>query len=481
MTEIGTRQIRHTSGMTATELGRAVMEASPGSNEFRDNARSLASLAYSANRAVATEASHVVRSEIVQPLADRFCQDACDCLVVFMAEAVHAPGSPIASTIANLGYPTPQHLVERYGLLDRGELEEYVDPDDVEKAVLVSRADLKGDIAVSSPILSCASRAFRDTDIEIVGPRTNCLLIGPRHRMERSVVSYNHDSTLGNQLRAWTRLRAKVASAIQEFDAGHWLVVDPDSWMTQFGLLPLADDRYCRYFDSRSYAEQSKATLAELANEWANQWFFWGGVEALPYIVRGYGPESGSHSLLIQSQGKLAGVSFSTDGHQQVRLGADFEDRLLELLRRRGYQTVFDSGREAVDRTNATERIQAFGGSKSHLRTASDAMNNQAQLLTCGATIPNFSGWLRWASVYIGYDSAISHAAGSVAAASIHLSVGAPSSTYRVRWTPTSDGDVVTIPADDSSDGSAVLDQIETELKRIEMDSPWAGLDDDRL
>ena len=134
-------------------------------------------------------------------------------------------------------------------------------------------------------------------------------------------MSYNHDSTLGNQLRAWTRLRAKVASAIQEFDAGHWLVVDPDSWMTQFGLLPLADDRYCRYFDSRSYAEQSKATLAQLANEWANQWFFWGGVEALPYVVRGYGPESGSHSLLIQSQGELAGVSFSTDGHQQVRLG----------------------------------------------------------------------------------------------------------------------------------------------------------------
>ena len=152
MTEIGTRQIRHTSGMTAMELGRAVMEASPGSNEFRDNARSLASLAYSANRAVATEASHVVRSEIVQPLADRFCQDACDCLVVFMAEALHAPGSPIASTIADLGYRTPQHLVERYGLLDRGDLEEYVDPDDVEKAVLVTRADLKGDIAVSSPI-----------------------------------------------------------------------------------------------------------------------------------------------------------------------------------------------------------------------------------------------------------------------------------------------------------------------------------------
>ena len=229
---------------------------------------------------------------------------------------------------------------------------------------------------MSSPILSCASRAFRDAEIEIVGPRTNCLLIAPLHRMERSVVSYSHDSTLGNQLRAWTRLRAKVASAIQDFDAGHWLVVDPDSWMTQFGLLPLADDRYCRYFDSRSYAEQSKATLAELANDWANQWFFWGGVEVLPYVVRGDGPESGSFYLSTKSQGKLAGVSFSTDGRQQVRLADDFEDRLLELLRHRGYQTVFDSGREAVDRTNATERIRAFGGSKSHLRVTSDAINN---------------------------------------------------------------------------------------------------------
>ncbi|MCY4597658.1 MAG: hypothetical protein OXC19_23020 [Bryobacterales bacterium] len=466
--------------MNAIELGRALMEASPGSNAFRHYARSLASLAFSANRAVATEASRVVLSKVVQPLADRFCQDACDCLAVFMAEAVHAPRSPIASAIAKLGYPTPQHLIERYGMLDCGALEKHVDPDDVEKAVVISRADLKADIAVTSPILSCAMRAFYDAEIEIVGPRTNCLLIGPSYRLERNVVSYSHDSTLGNQLKAWTRLRAKVASAIQGFDAGRWLVVDPDSWMTQFGLLPLADDRYCRFFDSRSYAEQSTATIAELANEWANQWFFWGGVEALPYVVLGYGPENGSLCLARESRGKLAGVSFSVDGRKQVRLGADFEDRLMELLRRRGYQTVVDCGREAVDRTNAMERIRAFGGSKSHLRVTSDAPNNRAQLLMCGATIPNFSGWVRWASVYIGYDSAISHAVGSVGVPSVHLSVGAPNSTYRARWTPTSDGEIVTIPADDPTNGPAILDRIGTELNRIEKDSPWAGLDDDR-
>ena len=79
----------------------------------------------------------MVRSKIVQPLADRFCQDACDSLVVFMAEAVHAPRSPIAAAFADLGYSTPQHLVERYGLMDQGDLEEHVDSDDVEKAVLI--------------------------------------------------------------------------------------------------------------------------------------------------------------------------------------------------------------------------------------------------------------------------------------------------------------------------------------------------------
>ena len=221
--------------------------------------------------------------------------------------------------------------------------------------------------------------------------------------------------------------------------------------------------------------------MAELANEWANQWFFWGGVDAPPFVVLGHGPEKGSFCLSSKSRGKLAGVSFSVDGRQHVRLGADFEDRLMELLRSRGYQTVFDSGREAVDRTNATERIRAFDGSKSHLKVASDALNNQAQLLTCGKTIPNFSGWVRWASVFIGYDSGISHAVGSVGVPSLHLSVGAPNSTYRVRWTPTSDSEVVTIPVDNSTEGPAVLDRIETELNRIEMDSPWAGLDDDQL
>ena len=81
--------------------------------------------------------------------------------------------------------------------------------------------------------------------------------------------------------------------------------------------------------------------------------------------------------------------------------------------------------------------------------------------------------------MYIGYDSAISHGVGSVGVPSIHLSVGAPNSTYRVRWTPASYAEVVTIPADDSTSGRAVLDRIETGLNRIDMDSPWAGLDDD--
>lgn len=228
--------------LSANQLARAVMEASPSSGAFLRCARALATRAFSRNRQEAAEASRALVSEVVEPLADRFSEEACEIHPAFMAEVVHARGSPISNDLAGLGYPTPQHLVERYGKLRNPEMDARLNNSEVELVVLLSRADLKGDIAVTGPILRGVASAFRGADIELLGPKGNCYLIGPPRRVERRVVSFTKASPLANQLRAWKRARAKVEESILGFQPDQCMVVDPDSWITQHGVLPIAEE-----------------------------------------------------------------------------------------------------------------------------------------------------------------------------------------------------------------------------------------------
>ena len=464
--------------MTATELARGVMEASLGSRDFARYSRSLASLAFSRNRKIAAEATHVVFADVVQPLADRFEDDSYDVHAAFMAEAVHAPGSPITADIEGLGYAHPQDLIERYGMLRSEALEKTVVYEDILKVVVLSRVEIRADVAITSTILQCANIAFRSAELDLVAPKENAYLIGIPYRMNRKIVSYPRDGPLANRLLAWKRVRDKVRASIEDFQPGEWLVVDPDSCITQNGLLPLTDDGYVRFFDSRSYAEGERAPIAELAADWCGLWFFWGGIEAQPFVAQRFGNCSGGSFLSSSLRKRIAGVSFAVDGKESARLGGDFEDALLELLRKRGYWTVLDCGRNEADAAVAAERVHAFRGSTNHLTVIDDARHNQARLMACKATPATFGGWVSRASVYVGYDSAMSHVVATFFVPVIQVSAGAPNEMYRARWTPVSDAEVVSISAKGPEDGPGILKRIETALERIEENDVWAGLED---
>lgn len=182
--------------------------------------------------------------------------------------------------------------------------------------------------------------AFREADIEGLGPKENCYPIGPPRRVERRVVSFTKASPLANQLGAWKRARAKVEESILGFQPDRRMVVDPDSWITQHGVLPIAEEPYCEFFESRSCGEDSSANLVELAGDWAGLWTFFGGLDFDPFVLSTYGTATGSCILTSALPGKLASVSFSVDGRSHARVGAQFEDKVLELLRDSGYCTL---------------------------------------------------------------------------------------------------------------------------------------------
>ena len=457
--------------MEASELARGVLDASPGSKQFLACSRSLAELAFSRNRKVAAEATRIIFDDIVQRWADRFEPDLCDVHASFMAEVVYAQGSPVATRLADLGYARPENLLERYGKVQSGELEEAVDGDEVSKVVVLSRVSLGEDIAVTSPIIHGSYCAFRSALVQFIGPKKNIYLIANGHSIGRCEISYSRDSLLANRLMAWTRVRARVRACTEGLGPGEWLVVDPGSCLTQMGLLPIADDRYYRLFESRSWDVDDPSPIGELAGEWCGGQWFLEKYETNPFVMLRAAEKGRGFALRMGSRKMLAGLSFGVESRKSQRLGGKFEDALLELLRKRGFRTVLDCGGDQHEAELVEKRVRAFSGSKSHLTSAEDARTKQADLMTWKGSLSAFGGWIHCAHVFIGYASPAAHVAAAHGIPAIVVFAGSPNELFRARWTPTSEEAVTVIPANGPEDGPVVLERIAEALEEIERDT----------
>ena len=109
------------------------------------------------------------------------------------------------------------------------------------RVYVLSRITLGADVAVTSVLLDAAKRRYPSAEIVFVGPRKNYELFEADPRIAHRDVPYARGGSLRDRLRA---------SEALWFDDG--IVIDPDSRLTQLGLICVCpDDRYC-FFESRS-------------------------------------------------------------------------------------------------------------------------------------------------------------------------------------------------------------------------------------
>ena len=118
---------------------------------------------------------------------------------------------------------------------------------------VLSRVTLGADVAITSVLFDALKRRFPAAEILFVAPRKSYDLFAADPRIFHLAVSYG--GSLEERLRApW-------------LEQPNAIVVDPDSRLSQLGLLPVCpEDRYC-FFESRSYGGDGDEPLSALANE----------------------------------------------------------------------------------------------------------------------------------------------------------------------------------------------------------------------
>lgn len=354
---------------------------------------------------------------LVEGLADRFEPALCDAYARLFSQAVSYAS----------GAADPASLVARYERVRRTRAVS----GKCRHIFVLSRVTLGADVAVTSVLLAAAKHRFPHAEVTFVGPRKNYELFAGDPHIHHVPVEYRRGG-LRQRLAVWDKLKELVA-------APDSVLIDPDSRLTQLGLLPLfSDDHSYHLFESRGYGADTDKTLPELAAAWASETFGVSG--AKPYVALGNLGKRGGHIA----------VSLGVGENPAKRLSDPFEEELLRLLGECGAPICIDKGAGGEEAERVERAVQRSGAAATFWE----------------GSFAGFAAMVAASSLYVGYDSAGQHVAAACAVPLISVFAGFPVPRMFDRWRPTGPHAHV-IRVDAPPDPAEVLTRVREALREI--------------
>jgi ADP-heptose:LPS heptosyltransferase len=363
--------------------------------------------------------TEAVFADLVEPLADRFEGRLCDAYARIFSRLTEK-GAPELSAAA---------LVEQY------EAARQVRPvaRTPRQVFVLSRVTLGADVAVTSVVMDAARQRFPDAERWFVGPRKAWELFERTPDFGFVQVEYGRGALLAERLAVRHTLREALGGTGS-------IVLDPDSRLSQLGLLPVCPPENHYLFESRSYGEETRATLGQLARAWCRDVL---GVEdAQPWL----------HPKLEYDFGRqsVTAVSLGVGENQAKRIADPFEVELLKLAAASASLTMVDAGAPGSDE----ER---------RVRAAMEACGAGDRIGLHEGTFASFAALIAASTRYVGYDSAGQHAAAAVGVPLVSVFAGAPCARFAERWRPETAG-VATVVRADGVPPAEVLAQVRVAL-----------------
>ena len=288
-------------------------------------------------------------------------------------------------------------------------------PAQVDTVYVLSRVTLGADIKITSMILDAMKRRFPEARIVFVGNRKSAELFEADRRVEHFDAQYPRSGPVSGRIAFGHELRARLEGARR-------IVVDPDSRITQLGLVPVCEPENYFRFPSRSYG--CLDNLTDLTNRWLTETF---GVTGTAYVA--------PQTVAVDGERPRVAVSLGVGENESKRVGGDFEANLLRKLGAT-YRTIW------VDR--------GAGGEEARRVTAAVAASGVSDRVRFWeGSFAEFVSIIMQSDFYVGYDSAGQHAAAAAGVPLISIFKGAVSELFRNRWAPQGTGDRTVLNADE--------------------------------
>ncbi len=389
---------------------------------------------------------------IVIPLCDDFSPEGvavCDQVLARVIDFVRRSerGQGLAAALDRLG------LADRTALLARHRRLASFSPPPlaaaaVRKVAVLSRVTVGADVVITSVIVHRLLAVLPEAEVVVIGPAHLGQIFAGLARVRCLELAYERNGSLFDRLLVWEPLDDLLRREEEGLAPGALLVVDPDSRLSQLGLLPLAAEEATRHFPSRLNPwPERNPSLNELVNGWLDRLL--GGGDPLPPMVAlpaAIRTAASGFCQRLRAAGCrfLVVANYGVGGDDNKRLGEPFETALLPALLAGGEGTVvvLDSGCAQEE----YERVQAQLAWYREQGIATDFVEEAAladREIAFGHGVVGFrgaigaiGGLIAGADAFFGYDSCCQHLAGAIATPAVIVFAGAPNERFAARWYP---------------------------------------------
>jgi ADP-heptose:LPS heptosyltransferase len=372
---------------------------------------------------------------LVEGLADRFEPSLCDAYARLFSQAIaHVAGAHVTGVdVTGVDAAT---LVSRYESVRRPR-KLTAEP---KRIFVLSRITLGADVAVTSVLLAAAKQRFSRAEIALAGPQKNYELFASDPRIRHAPIDYGRGS-LRQRLAAAEELKALVAGP-------DCIVIDPDSRLTQLGLLPVCPDERYHLFESRAYSgtglpacdSSPDKSLPELASDWAAETL--GIAGAKPYIA------VAADKAAVPAQAPYIAVSLGVGENPAKRIPDPFEEQLLALLAKTGLPICIDKGAGGAEAERVERAVERSG----------------ATVTFWEGSFAGFASLIAASKLYVGYDSAGQHIAAACGVPLICVFAGFPAPRMFERWRPV--GPNCQVIRVDQPDPAETIERVREALRR---------------
>jgi hypothetical protein len=422
----------------------------------------LAALAISDHAYVAESATRAFFTGLVEALADSF--EPADvtlynrlCAQVIQTCRADPRARALDSELNACGLTSEENLIARAETL-RGTtpLSGWRDwAKDLRRVIVLSRVTLGADIAITSVIIKRLKDCLPVPQTLIGGAKLKELFGGDAD-LSFKEVNYARSGTMIERLLAWLDLLAGVREATADLNPGGFVIVDPDTRLTQLGLVPLLQARSTKsrpdylFFPSREFGGSGSQSLGELASLWLDR-LFEQNVRTYPYVSLRPADTEAARNLTSRfkrdNSKPIVTMNFGVGENAAKCLGDDFEQVLVISMIQHGAIVILDKGASSdeiarADRlVRAASRIERDGRGVrvvelDEQRLASLPESVDADLVTWNGRIGLFAALIAKSDLYIGYDSAGQHIAAALGVPCIDVFAGFNSPRFVERWSP---------------------------------------------
>jgi len=354
---------------------------------------------------------------------------------------------------------------------------------DVKKILLLSRVTIGADVAVTSVIIQRLAELYPRAELVLIGGSKLDEIYGGNQRIRLQTAEYERKGGLLERLSNWQLVLNIIQQELASCPIDNTILVDPDSRLSQLGVLPIISPDHYYFLDSRSAVSfTANMSMAQLTNAWLDKVtgvvdFRYPGVWLLPGLVQ----KATAFVDRLKNNGtrRVIAVNFGVGGNPRKKVGRLLEQKLLlSLLQEPNTVVVLDKGLGEMELQYSNILLDAVKQNgypiEDTVFTAEFNSDISSGVIGLHTRIGEIAAIIAKCDEYIGYDSACQHIAAALQTPCLTIFAGSNNMRFIRRWRAFGANSCQIVHVDTLSDPTAI--DVEDIITRI-MNERRAGND----